>query len=322
MHVAVHSIQPMNDALERGEESPVEALPPVRGQDGVRGSFLGNSMSKMIHLGVADVPSLPDGRPTPPARLGGQQLQRSAHANHTLNGPLAVPAGDTNKALNETKTLHRLPSTPLTHRARNPERLAARQTTVALVEHGSNLRPVASHDEIGGGAGSKELGQQANVGGVVEDPTRAHDSGRRWPPSRHRMEKLKGGVRGWAGMSKIGITPPGSKTYAPYTPAVVVGNHVWLSGQINIDAGDDIVSQTQGTLDKIDALLAEAGTSKHDLVFVQVLLKTMDYYAPMNEVYGAWLEGVEVKPTRAAFAVDALPADALVEIVVQAVKSD
>ena len=38
-------------------------------------------------------------------------------------------------------------------------------------------------------------------------------------------------------MSKIGIHPAGSKTYAPYTPAVVVGNHVWLSGQINIDAG-------------------------------------------------------------------------------------
>ena len=136
------------------------------------------------------------------------------------------------------------------------------------------------------------------------------------------MVKLMGEVERWGTMSKIGIHPAGSKTYAPYTPAVVVGNHVWLSGQINIDAGDDIVSQTQGTLEKIDRLLAEAGTSKHDLVFVQVLLKTMDYYAPMNEVYGAWLEGVEVKPPRAAFAVDALPADALVEIVVQAVKSD
>ena len=123
-------------------------------------------------------------------------------------------------------------------------------------------------------------------------------------------------------MTKIGISPPGTKTYAPYTPAVVVGKQVWLSGQINIEAGDDITSQTQGTLDKIDALLAEAGTSKHDLVFVQVLLKTMDYYAPMNEVYGAWLESMDVKPTRAAFAVDALPADALVEIVVQAVKQD
>ena len=136
------------------------------------------------------------------------------------------------------------------------------------------------------------------------------------------MEKLMSGFRKSASMSKVGITPPGSKTYAPYTPAVVVGNHVWLSGQINIEAGEDIISQTQGTLDQIDALLAEAGTSKHDLVFVQVLLKTMDYYAPMNEIYGEWLEGVEVKPTRAAFAVDALPADAVVEIVVQAVKSD
>ena len=130
------------------------------------------------------------------------------------------------------------------------------------------------------------------------------------------------GFGGWVSMSKIGISPPGTKTYAPYTPAVVVGQHVWLSGQINVDAGDDIVAQTQGTLAKIDALLAEAGTSKHDLVFVQVLLKTMDFYGPMNEVYGAWLEGVEVKPTRAAFAVDALPADALVEIVVQAVKTE
>ena len=134
--------------------------------------------------------------------------------------------------------------------------------------------------------------------------------------------KLMDEVARCEGMSKIGISPPGTKTYAPYTPAVVVGNHVWLSGQINIDAGDDIVSQTKGTLEKIDALLAEVGTSKHDLVFVQVLLKTMDFYAPMNEVYGAWLEGIEVKPTRAAFAVDALPADALVEIVVQAVKND
>ena len=61
MHVAVHSIQPMNDAPERGEEAPVEALPPVRRQDGVRGCLRGNSMSKMIHLGVADVPPLSHG---------------------------------------------------------------------------------------------------------------------------------------------------------------------------------------------------------------------------------------------------------------------
>ena len=76
-----------------------------------------------------------------------------------------------------------------------------------------------------------------------------------------------GGVGRSGIMSKIGISPPGTKTYAPYTPAVVVGNHVWLSGQINIDAGDDIVSQTQGTLDKIDGLLAEAGVYRFAYFF-------------------------------------------------------
>ena len=37
----------------------------------------------------------------------------------------------------------------------------------------------------------------------------------------------------------------------------------------------------------------------------------------MNEVYGAWIDSVEIKPARAAFAAAALPAGALVEIVVQ-----
>ena len=97
---------------------------------------------------------------------------------------------------------------------------------------------------------------------------------------------------------------------------MVVGNHVWLSGQINIDAGDDITSKPEARWTKL-TLCWLRRFSKHDLVFVQVLLKTMDFYAPMNEVYGAWLEGVDIKPTRAAFAVDALPADALVEIVVK-----
>ena len=67
---------------------------------------------------------------------------RAAPTPTTLNGPQAVLAGRSNKTLNETKTLHRFSPTPITHRARNPERPAARQTTVALFEHGLNLRPV------------------------------------------------------------------------------------------------------------------------------------------------------------------------------------
>ena len=122
-------------------------------------------------------------------------------------------------------------------------------------------------------------------------------------------------------MEKTPIDPPGTKKYAPYSPGVVVGNTIWLSGQIGVDSGDTIEVQTKGALDKIDALLGEAGASKHDVVFAQVLLKSMEFYAPMNEVYGKWVDSMEVKPARAAFAVDALPADALVEIVVQAIRS-
>ena len=61
MHVAVHTVQPMNNAPERSKEAPVDALQPVRGQHGMGGCVRGNSMSEMIHFGVADVPPLSHG---------------------------------------------------------------------------------------------------------------------------------------------------------------------------------------------------------------------------------------------------------------------
>ena len=42
----------------------------------------------------------------------------------------------------------------------------------------------------------------------------------------------------------------------------------------------------------------------------------------MNEVYGAWVEDMKIKPARAAFEAGALPAGAKVEIVVQAIDSN
>jgi len=49
-------------------------------------------------------------------------------------------------------------------------------------------------------------------------------------------------------MEKQRIDPPGTKKYAPYSPGVVVGNTIWLSGQIDVDSGDTIEIQTQGAL--------------------------------------------------------------------------
>lgn len=121
-------------------------------------------------------------------------------------------------------------------------------------------------------------------------------------------------------MEKKAINITGSKLYGPYTPGVMANGMIWLSGQIDVEAGNDVKSQTAGALKKIDALLDAAGVSKNSVCFAQVLLDDISDFAAMNEVYGAWVEDIEIKPARAAFEAGALPAGAKVEIVVQGIK--
>ena len=117
------------------------------------------------------------------------------------------------------------------------------------------------------------------------------------------------------------ISLDGIVTYAPYTPGIRHGQHFWLSGQIAIDGALDIKSQTEGALAKIDALLEAGGLTKTDICFAQVLLDSIEDYGVMNEVYGAWVADMDMAPARAALVAGALPKGALVEIVVQGVKS-
>jgi 2-iminobutanoate/2-iminopropanoate deaminase len=122
-------------------------------------------------------------------------------------------------------------------------------------------------------------------------------------------------------MAKKAITVPGTKLYGPYTPGVKSNGLIWLSGQIDVEAGNDTASQTAGALAKIDTLLEAAGVTKDAVCFAQVLLDDIGDFQEMNEVYGAWVDSMEVKPARAAFEAAALPAGAKVEIVVQAIDS-
>jgi len=122
-------------------------------------------------------------------------------------------------------------------------------------------------------------------------------------------------------MQKKAISVAGNKLYGPYTPGVKAGGVIWLSGQIDVEAGNDVKSQTAGALAKIDALLEAAGVTRESVCFAQVLLDDINDFAAMNEVYGAWVENMAIKPARAAFEAGALPAAAKVEIVVQAIDS-
>ena len=90
------------------------------------------------------------------------------------------------------------------------------------------------------------------------------------------------------------------QTEDPRMSKIVIHNGVvYTSGQTAADAGDDIRSQTQATLDKVDALLKEAGTSKSRALSATIWLKDINRdFAAMNEVWNAWVDP-ENKPVRA-----------------------
>ncbi|GBR00318.1 RidA family protein [Acetobacter oeni] len=73
---------------------------------------------------------------------------------------------------------------------------------------------------------------------------------------------------------------------------------VYLAGQVADDASLDAEGQTADILKQIDALLAEAGTGKSNLLSVQIFLADISDMAAMNRAWDAWLDTAN-KPARA-----------------------
>jgi len=71
---------------------------------------------------------------------------------------------------------------------------------------------------------------------------------------------------------------------------VIHGDTVYLAGQVAQDAQNGTVAeQTQNVLDRIDNLLAEAGTDKSKLLSATIWLADMTKFQEMNAVWDAWL---------------------------------
>lgn len=81
--------------------------------------------------------------------------------------------------------------------------------------------------------------------------------------------------------------------------AVVHGNVAYLAGQVALDApGESVAAQTRNILDRIDTLLAKAGTDKSRLLSANIWLSDISTFAEMNTVWDAWVAGVQA-PARA-----------------------
>ena len=99
--------------------------------------------------------------------------------------------------------------------------------------------------------------------------------------------------------------------------AVIAGGMVYLAGQVADDKMLDIGGQTRQVLQKIDDLLAQAGTSRDRLVTAQIWLASMSDFAGLNAVWDAWVVPGET-PTRCCGKVELADPGFRVEIVVTA----
>lgn len=101
--------------------------------------------------------------------------------------------------------------------------------------------------------------------------------------------------------------------------AVLYNSLVFLSGQVPGDA-TDIESQTRQVLDKIDALLLEAGTDKDQILNATLYLKDIgrDFDA-MNRIWSTWLSPGK-SPSRTALQAELARPNVLVEITIIAAR--
>jgi len=124
-------------------------------------------------------------------------------------------------------------------------------------------------------------------------------------------------------MKELVTAAGAAKAIGPYSPALRVGNMVFLSGSIPLDpvsgqlVEGGITEQTTRVMDNIKALRAAAGADFNQVVRTTVFMIDLGEFAAMNEVYASYF--IAPYPARSTVQVVKLPKDVRVEIDVIAV---
>jgi len=116
---------------------------------------------------------------------------------------------------------------------------------------------------------------------------------------------------------------PGAVAGLPFSPAIRVGNIIYLSGQLGNKMGTrelvpgGIGAETRQTLENIKTVVEAAGSSMDKVFKCTVFLADIADYGKMNEVYATFFS--KDPPTRSTIAGSGLALGAKVEIECMAV---
>ncbi|WP_448203307.1 RidA family protein [Azospirillum sp. sgz302134] len=106
----------------------------------------------------------------------------------------------------------------------------------------------------------------------------------------------------------------------PRMSQMVIHNEtVYLAGQVADEPTPDVETQTRQILGQIDALLAEAGTSKSNILSATIYLTDIANFGAMNKAWEAWVDTANT-PARATVEAKLAAPQYLVEIQVIAAK--
>ena len=119
-------------------------------------------------------------------------------------------------------------------------------------------------------------------------------------------------------MNKKAVWPGTPSGQSPYSPGIITGNLVFVSGQVPMDpATKQIVEgefeeHVRQCIRNVETVLKSAGTDLTHAVKVVVFLKDMDNFSRLNAVYNEYWG--DVRPARSCVEVARLPLDVQVEI--------
>jgi 2-iminobutanoate/2-iminopropanoate deaminase len=113
-------------------------------------------------------------------------------------------------------------------------------------------------------------------------------------------------------------SPTAAPAIGPYSPALRVGNFLFLSGQIPLDPATgqitdgDIRAQTTRVLENMRELLKAGGADFSHVARTTIFLTELADFATVNEIYATYFSAPY--PARATVQVARLPKDVKVEI--------